>query len=165
MRRWLTHGPRFFSSPAMCGALFISSPLGMTVIGTQEASQTRSLMSADWGAPEEHAQNMIDNISNGISTLQDQISSALPFPASLLPAASTSCLMRSSVGRRAELSATWLATYCSLVLFFFQAEDGIRALIVTGVQTCALPISRQIRRAVAQRHGRRQRGAGAFAGR
>src|SRR5216683_1171759 len=25
-------------------------------------------------------------------------------------------------------------------IFFFQAEDGIRALIVTGVQTCALPI-------------------------
>src|SRR5690349_23233424 len=24
--------------------------------------------------------------------------------------------------------------------FFFQAEDGIRALYVTGVQTCALPI-------------------------
>src|SRR2546421_9099280 len=35
---------------------------------------------------------------------------------------------------------------CGLVLvspyafFFFQAEDGIRDLIVTGVQTCALPI-------------------------
>src|SRR3989440_264896 len=27
------------------------------------------------------------------------------------------------------------------VNFFFQAEDGIRHLIVTGVQTCALPIS------------------------
>src|SRR2546430_3387990 len=26
--------------------------------------------------------------------------------------------------------------------FFFQAEDGIRDLTVTGVQTCALPISR-----------------------
>src|SRR5207249_6496227 len=26
-------------------------------------------------------------------------------------------------------------------LFFFQAEDGIRARNVTGVQTCALPIS------------------------
>src|SRR2546421_4598483 len=26
------------------------------------------------------------------------------------------------------------------VFFFFQAEDGIRDLIVTGVQTCALPI-------------------------
>src|SRR5206468_9883859 len=26
------------------------------------------------------------------------------------------------------------------ILFFFQAEDGIRDLIVTGVQTCALPI-------------------------
>src|SRR6266496_5744639 len=27
------------------------------------------------------------------------------------------------------------------LLFFFQAEDGIRGLYVTGVQTCALPIS------------------------
>src|SRR5688572_31879560 len=25
-------------------------------------------------------------------------------------------------------------------VYFFQAEDGIRALTVTGVQTCALPI-------------------------
>src|SRR2546430_3426738 len=30
---------------------------------------------------------------------------------------------------------------CSVyVIFFFQAEDGIRDLTVTGVQTCALPI-------------------------
>src|SRR5437773_11212124 len=28
------------------------------------------------------------------------------------------------------------------MLFFFQAEDGIRDRDVTGVQTCALPISR-----------------------
>src|SRR5438105_5777222 len=28
------------------------------------------------------------------------------------------------------------------VFFFFQAEDGIRDPLVTGVQTCALPISR-----------------------
>src|SRR5438105_12871182 len=27
------------------------------------------------------------------------------------------------------------------LLFFFQAEDGIRDPLVTGVQTCALPIS------------------------
>src|SRR6266404_7547748 len=27
-------------------------------------------------------------------------------------------------------------------VFFFQAEDGIRDKLVTGVQTCALPISR-----------------------
>ena len=26
------------------------------------------------------------------------------------------------------------------VFFFFQAEDGIRDRLVTGVQTCALPI-------------------------
>src|SRR5262249_59517825 len=28
-----------------------------------------------------------------------------------------------------------------IVVFFFQAEDGIRDWSVTGVQTCALPIS------------------------
>src|SRR2546430_15414612 len=31
-------------------------------------------------------------------------------------------------------------TTLSGVFFFFQAEDGIRDLTVTGVQTCALPI-------------------------
>src|SRR2546430_13429721 len=30
---------------------------------------------------------------------------------------------------------------CAFLFFFFQAEDGIRDLTVTGVQTCALPIS------------------------
>src|SRR6266536_5097520 len=30
--------------------------------------------------------------------------------------------------------------YCPLLFFFFQAEDGIRDPLVTGVQTCALPI-------------------------
>src|SRR5688572_32621844 len=33
------------------------------------------------------------------------------------------------------------ATAVSHIFFFFQAEDGIRDLTVTGVQTCALPIS------------------------
>src|SRR5687767_15282604 len=28
-----------------------------------------------------------------------------------------------------------------VIFFFFQAEDGIRDKLVTGVQTCALPIS------------------------
>src|SRR2546430_3818503 len=32
------------------------------------------------------------------------------------------------------------------IFFFFQAEDGIRDLTVTGVQTCALPISRRMAR-------------------
>src|SRR5438046_9867209 len=30
---------------------------------------------------------------------------------------------------------------CLVLFFFFQAEDGIRDWSVTGVQTCALPIS------------------------
>src|SRR5256885_3002668 len=32
----------------------------------------------------------------------------------------------------------------SFFFFFFQAEDGIRDYKVTGVQTCALPISRHL---------------------
>src|SRR2546422_402730 len=35
-------------------------------------------------------------------------------------------------------------TPCWLVFFFFQAEDGIRDVAVTGVQTCALPISSRV---------------------
>src|SRR2546430_4222054 len=38
--------------------------------------------------------------------------------------------------------------------FFFQAEDGIRDLTVTGVQTCALPIS--LRRQGRQREPRQR---------
>src|SRR2546427_9222456 len=33
----------------------------------------------------------------------------------------------------------------SIFFFFFQAEDGIRDLTVTGVQTCALPIAFRVR--------------------
>src|SRR3989440_722874 len=38
----------------------------------------------------------------------------------------------------------WMVAMMVVIIssfFFFQAEDGIRDLIVTGVQTCALPIS------------------------
>src|SRR2546430_6645639 len=37
---------------------------------------------------------------------------------------------------------TWIlrTLLCLFFVFFFQAEDGIRDLTVTGVQTCALPI-------------------------
>ena len=40
------------------------------------------------------------------------------------------------------LQSDLVQVVCSsdLVHFFFQAEDGIRAHCVTGVQTCALPI-------------------------
>src|SRR3712207_9001221 len=31
-----------------------------------------------------------------------------------------------------------------VICFFFQAEDGIRDIGVTGVQTCALPICRRV---------------------
>src|SRR5258708_29951508 len=34
-----------------------------------------------------------------------------------------------------------VSVFMPLLFFFFQAEDGIRDDLVTGVQTCALPIS------------------------
>src|SRR5256885_11659569 len=43
------------------------------------------------------------------------------------------------------------AQHLPYFLFFFQAEDGIRDYKVTGVQTCALPISRAWRTATTQR--------------
>src|SRR2546430_3261573 len=42
-------------------------------------------------------------------------------------------IVRGTVGQ----SETGAGAHC---FFFFQAEDGIRDLTVTGVQTCALPI-------------------------
>src|SRR5256886_11755364 len=42
--------------------------------------------------------------------------------------------------KRALMYDRDLCTVVVLCLFFFQAEDGIRDLTVTGVQTCALPI-------------------------
>src|SRR5436189_437653 len=49
--------------------------------------------------------------------------------------------MRTGGGSRARASlAVSLFVFC----FFFQAEDGIRDTSVTGVQTCALPISTAI---------------------
>src|SRR3989441_12242364 len=55
----------------------------------------------------------------------------------------------------------------SFLFFFFQAEDGIRDKLVTGVQTCALPISGQggIERAGARRgEAAAARAAGALPG-
>src|SRR5204863_198010 len=43
-----------------------------------------------------------------------------------------------SISRWITASSSW-KRFCFFV-FFFQAEDGIRDLYVTGVQTCALPI-------------------------
>src|SRR5207247_7979501 len=45
----------------------------------------------------------------------------------------------------APTPSTRLSCSCCFFLFFFQAEDGIRDPLVTGVQTCALPISQQRR--------------------
>src|SRR5207302_5272758 len=41
--------------------------------------------------------------------------------------------------------------------FFFQAEDGIRDFHVTGVQTCALPISARGRREIRELNDRSDR--------
>src|SRR5207247_4092269 len=57
----------------------------------------------------------------------------------------------SVLGRNDALLTRLWSHFC--FIFFFQAEDGIRDPLVTGVQTCALPISfiRRGRRARAAR--------------
>jgi len=40
-----------------------------------------------------------------------------------------------------RLCCCFFISVFSWFFFFFQAEDGIRDKLVTGVQTCALPIS------------------------
>src|SRR3989441_9663505 len=42
---------------------------------------------------------------------------------------------------RFQLRAIYIVLQLFVFFFFFQAEDGIRDKLVTGVQTCALPIS------------------------
>src|SRR5215207_4595087 len=51
------------------------------------------------------------------------------------------------LNRKEQKIMAWYQKYSHVslpvlkALFFFQAEDGIRDPLVTGVQTCALPIS------------------------
>src|SRR3989440_374791 len=59
-------------------------------------------------------------------------------------------LMAVFISMRCTLCGRFLQVALTLILvvgylFFFQAEDGIRDLIVTGVQTCALPICAVLR--------------------
>src|SRR5256884_4047785 len=60
-----------------------------------------------------------------------------------MPAARSGSLPR-DYGKRVAVADTFGYADCTpclvSVFFFFQAEDGIRDVAVTGVQTCALPI-------------------------
>src|SRR2546429_2407586 len=49
--------------------------------------------------------------------------------------------MEDSGGKKESMSMSTEVGACVVFFFFFQAEDGIRDVAVTGVQTCALPIS------------------------
>src|SRR6476661_6330331 len=72
--------------------------------------------------------------------------------------------------RRAISGVRWLSVFLVFrylggelllvgLFFFFQAEDGIRDSSVTGVQTCALPISAPRRRRRAARRATGGRGS------
>src|SRR2546430_3628302 len=76
---------------------------------------------------------------------EPNVSSRSPSPA-VLPAITQSrvvfllILIQSFVRLPGEYRASF--RFAMMPSFFFQAEDGIRDLTVTGVQTCALPILR-----------------------
>src|SRR5258708_33620648 len=54
--------------------------------------------------------------------------------------------IRHVTGRGVRSPCLEKSYFWSVWCFFFQAEDGIRDDLVTGVQTCALPISHRARR-------------------
>src|SRR5258708_29821289 len=64
---------------------------------------------------------------------------SLPWPDEALMA--LACVL----SRNANIVATSSVFSRLFFFFFFQAEDGIRDDLVTGVQTCALPISSRMR--------------------
>ena len=49
--------------------------------------------------------------------------------------------MDSRLFNQGDSSDVYKYNFSIYFFFFFQAEDGIRDIGVTGVQTCALPIS------------------------
>src|SRR5205085_6677534 len=76
--------------------------------------------------------------SNGPKPLQLKLlTTYIPKTRAFTLAFSTSQRLRTT-----RASATTFFTFRHYITrsFFFQAEDGIRDLTVTGVQTCALPI-------------------------
>src|SRR3989441_1513638 len=69
------------------------------------------------------------------------------------------CRLPDVVGRTLSVPPPTLvlAVAAERSLFFFQAEDGIRDKLVTGVQTCALPIyASTVARMVERQGGRAQ---------
>src|SRR2546429_1709578 len=62
-------------------------------------------------------------------------------------------LPNSATGRASATLTSRSASSCSESSFFFQAEDGIRDVAVTGVQTCALPIFGNGRGSIISRPG------------
>src|SRR5438067_689300 len=65
-------------------------------------------------------------------------------------------LMAVFISMRCTLCGHFLQVALTLIFFFFQAEDGIRDRNVTGVQTCALPISCGQKPAAISRRGASQ---------
>src|SRR5256885_5585958 len=51
------------------------------------------------------------------------------------------CLRKSALSLQILICFLYMIRRTLFIFFFFQAEDGIRDYKVTGVQTCALPIS------------------------
>src|SRR2546426_6849302 len=79
--------------------------------------------------------------------------------------AASTVLADASVGASGQILGPLIptsATTQEIIVFFFQAEDGIRDYKVTGVQTCALPISASARDPRAGRRSHRACAAAAL---
>src|SRR5256884_438909 len=79
---------------------------------------------------------IITNVAASL-TVRPQL---LGIGASMRPAHVVMCILSSSSISSEALLVVSVPDRDGCAVFFFQAEDGIRDVAVTGVQTCALPI-------------------------
>src|SRR5688572_18487385 len=102
-----------------------------------------------FGAPESFVNNSPNRCNAAASTSIESVQR--PSWGSLLFKFMMNCSRSEERRVGKECRSGWAAYYlnnnqldviCRRCCFFFQAEDGIRDLTVTGVQTCALPIFR-----------------------
>src|SRR2546427_764131 len=85
------------------------------------------------GSLEDQRNELPDGVSIVVLTLRASRGTSKYYPA---------CVLANDRRSACAISLSFAAILRTFqIFFFFQAEDGIRDLTVTGVQTCALPIS------------------------
>src|ERR1039457_5106016 len=108
----------------------------MSELESQYAPATRAAWVGECGKYVQELSRFVANISARTRNVREGVSGAVEVMLSAAPDALSTDKHLKKIRNQARKTAMR-----NLREFFFQAEDGIRDYKVTGVQTCALPIS------------------------